>query len=107
MQLTGKMLLDLEVHARKIGTLEAWINIAKTWIAEADEHICIAFHPEIGWAVKPEVYEQLAETNEELEKKVKLITPVYSAIMEWSGSETSIDALKNIVKLARDGSDRK
>jgi formyltetrahydrofolate synthetase len=105
MQLTAVMLLSLEEHARKIGTLDNWIAIAKEWIEGADEHINLAFHPELGWAVKPEDYERLYNTNAELEKKIAKMTPVYSAVMEWTGGEASLDALKHIVKVAKNDTD--
>jgi len=102
MQLTAKMLLDLEEHARRVGTLDNWIEVAKEWILGADEHINLAFHSELGWAVKPENYEILYKTNQELENKVKIMTPVYQAVMDWQGSEASLDALRYIVRRARD-----
>lgn len=105
MQLTAKMLLELEEHARRVGTLDNWITVAKEWIEGVDEHINIAFHPEIGWAVKPEDYESLYNTNAELEKKIAKMTPVYAAVMEWINGEASMDALKHIIRMAKNDAD--
>lgn len=59
----------LAEYAKRNRTEHAWMDVALEWMEGAKEHIAIAFHPEIGWAVDPEVYKDLAEKYEELVQK--------------------------------------
>ena len=101
MQVTGKMLLDLAEHAKRVGTIEDWVNVAVEWIKHADEYISTAFHPEFGWAVKPEDYNRLLETNANLEKKMRKMTEVYSVALNWDRDETLYSILKETIKKAK------
>ena len=100
MNITGEKLLILAEHAKKNGTTEAWTDVAMKWIKQADEHIRLAFHREIGWAITPEEYDRLLETNSTLEKKIKKMTAVYSAALDWDRDATLHLVLKEKIKEA-------
>lgn len=74
MEITGKFLIDLADHAKRIGTQEAWMAVALQWIDSA-------------------------------EKEIVKMKPVYSAVMEWTSGEASLDALKHIIRTAQNDAD--
>jgi hypothetical protein len=69
MQVTVDGLEKLLEQSKRIGTLEAWADVALMWMRGAEEHIAIAFHPEIGWATKTEDYIELHKMYDELIKE--------------------------------------
>ena len=67
-KLTGDSVIALLAHAKARGTVEAWTNMACDWIKAADEYIGMAFHPELGWAIKPEEYEKVCKELQQLKQ---------------------------------------
>lgn len=61
---------DQAAQAR-IAELEQQLATVTDRLAQADDHIAIACHPELGWAVPLERYEQLHKEHEELKDALR------------------------------------
>lgn len=66
---------DQAAQAR-IAELEQQLATVTDRLEQANDHIAIAFHPEIGWAVTPEQYSQLYREHDELKDVVRSVLPL-------------------------------
>lgn len=68
--MTGKDIIAFAEYAKNAGTERAWMKMACIWIEGAEEHISMAFHPELGWARSIEDYVKLYEEKEVLQAEL-------------------------------------